>query len=407
MTAEDPALARSGEAVHHGEPPGLSARSFIALGFVGVAMLVVGLFGWGVLASVSSAAIAQGRITVEARHQPVSHVDGGVVEAVLVRNGDEVSPGDVLVEFAVGALQSEVEALETQLASHQARRERLEAELRNSGEIEWSVHLLIAAEQSPAVEALLRNEELVFDERLELHREQSSLLDERIAQATDELNALTSSSDADPVTVAGARSRLDDLRAEVLSREAERLDTADALITAELAEEQNLAARIRQLAQRVARRSLRSPVAGTVFAMTVAGPGDLVRPAAPLLSIVPADSELIVLARIETNLVDQIYIGQESLVRFPAFAYQSTPERAGRVLSVSADAYRDEQTGTSWFDVELAIDTDGPDSADAPTELPLVPGMPAEVIINTGERSILSYLAKPVTDFFTRSLREN
>ena len=401
MTAEDPALARSGEAVHHGEPPGLSARSFIALGFVGVAMLVVGLFGWGVLASVSSAAIAQGRITVEARHQPVSHIDGGVVEAVLVRNGDEVSPGDVLVEFAVGALQSEVEALETQLASHQARRERLEAELRNSGEIEWSVHLLIAAEQSPAVEALLRNEELVFDERLELHREQSSLLDERIAQATDELNALTSSSDADPVTVAGARSRLDDLRAEVLSREAERLDTA------ELAEEQNLAARIRQLAQRVARRSLRSPVAGTVFAMTVAGPGDLVRPAAPLLSIVPADSELIVLARIETNLVDQIYIGQESLVRFPAFAYQSTPERAGRVLSVSADAYRDEQTGTSWFDVELAIDTDGPDSADAPTELPLVPGMPAEVIINTGERSILSYLAKPVTDFFTRSLREN
>ena len=168
-----------------------------------------------------------------------------------------------------------------------------------------------------------------------------------------------------------------------------------------------MAARIRQLAQRVARRSLRSPVAGTVFAMTVAGPGDLVRPAAPLLSIVPADSELIVLARIETNLVDQIYIGQESLVRFPAFAYQSTPERAGRVLSVSADAYRDEQTGTSWFDVELAIDTDGPDSADAPTELPLVPGMPAEVIINTGERSILSYLAKPVTDFFTRSLREN
>lgn len=402
MTAAVPGPARLGDTRVRNEAHDRSVRVFVALGLAGVATLVIGLFGWSVLASVSSAVIAPGRTTGEAQHQPVSHLDGGVVETVLVRNGNEVTEGDVLVTFSVGALQTELARLEAQLASHQARRERLEAELGGASRVLWSESLQLAAERHPGVDAVLQNEALIFADRLVLHREQSSLLDDRIAHARSiyELEARTAGSDATSAAVAAARSRLDELLAEALVQDAERLDTAAALITAELVEEQSLTSRIRQLSQRIARRSLRAPISGTVFAMSVAGRGELVRPAEPLLSIVPADSELIVLARVATNHIDQIYVGQESLVRFPAFPYGSAPERSGRVLSVSADALRDERTGASWFDVELAIDADD-------SSLPLVPGMPAEVIINTGERSILSYLAKPVTDFFTRSLRED
>ena len=189
---------------------------------------------------------------------------------------------------------------------------------------------------------------------------------------------------------------------------------------------------------------VRAPIAGEVFAMTVFAPGEVVRPGEPILKIVPAGAELMVRAQLEPIHVDQVWPGQEAALLFSAFPGRTTPEFEGRVVRVSADAAHDERTGLSWYEVEVrmgrAIEADGgivawasaaagwlPETVEnrlrdalpgwlgerpapgAPRharDLALAPGMPVEVHLRTGERSPLSYLVKPLTDYFSRSLRE-
>ena len=195
---------------------------------------------------------------------------------------------------------------------------------------------------------------------------------------------------------------------------------------------------------RLGRMEVRAPVAGEVVAMTVFALGEVVRPGEPILRIVPAGTGLVVRAQLEPIHVDQVWPGQEAVLLFSAFPARNTPAFAGRVLRVSADAAHDQRTGLEWYEVEVrmgaAIETDSEtgvgawvasaaatvagwlpgrsgDRAEADgaggeaaprhaRDLALAPGMPVEVHFRTGERSPLSYLAKPLTDYFSRSLRE-
>ena len=123
------------------------------------------------------------------------------------------------------------------------------------------------------------------------------------------------------------------------------------------------------------------------------------------MQIVPDVSALIVRARIRPIDIDQVFLGQEAAIRFSAFPVRSSPEWTGNVRRISADAFSDARTGLSWYEADLAIEPlDG--NAEAGESLPLVPGMPVEVQISTGSRTVMSYLVKPITDFFNRSLRE-
>ena len=172
------------------------------------------------------------------------------------------------------------------------------------------------------------------------------------------------------------------------------------------------------------RMEVRAPVSGEVFGLAVFAPQEVVRPGEPILQIVPDDAGLVVMAQLNPIDVDQVYPGQAAVLRFSAFPARVTPEFDGYVVRVSPDAVRDEQTGLSWYEMELAmgapVDAGGAGSGtaqaaepgDAPEatrlggHLVLTPGMPVEAHIRTGERSVMSYLVKPVTDFFYRSLRE-
>lgn len=363
-----------------------SARPAVLLGLAGVLILVGGLIVWGLIASIDSAVIASGRLSVEARNRPIEHARGGVVDSVFVRDGDQVATGDPLVRFAYGGAQAELSTLELREAELRARRSRLEAEWRGSSSVPWDSSLLDLAAASPPVAVAIAAEEIAFATRTGLSAQLAAVYEERIALAHSE-------------------SEVAELEAELLQRESQRLSEIEALLSAARTEQQQTERRIQSIRDQLAVQNVRAPISGTVFGMTVAGPGDVIRPAEPLLYIVPDGSPLVVSARVEPIHVDRVHVGQEATILFSAFPYRSSPERSGRVMSVSADAIVDNQTGLSWFTVELAIDEPSPDDV-YEIELALVPGMPAEVFINTGDRPVISYLLKPITDFFSRSLRE-
>ena len=456
-----------------------SARRGLVLGFGGAAVLIGGVLGWSVLASVSGAVIAPGVVGVETRNQVVEHIDGGTVSEILVRDGDRVAQNDVLLRFADGLLRSEEALLRAQHVELVARRNRLAAEFRGADAIVWDKNLSAAAAGDPEIAAILDGQKRLFRARAAARAGEVAQLRERIGQARDEIAGLEAQavslkqqlelvsreleaqrslfkkglsqlarlltlertaknlegqSGANAARIARVRGSISELEIQILQIDLRRIEEAEERAREISAQENQVKERLASLRERLDRMEVRAPVAGEVFGMTVFAPREVVRPGEPILKIVPADAPLVVMAKIQPIDVDQVYPGQPAVLRFSAFPARETPEFDGRVLRVSADAVRDENTGTSWYEVELTLDrpasapspgksgdSSGPRTGNGETAgrageapaphrlvggLAVTPGMPVEAHIRTADRSIVSYLVKPVTDFFYRSLRE-
>ena len=464
-----------------------SARRELVLGLGGVAALIGGLAGWGVFASISGAVIATGRVAVESRNQAIEHIDGGTVREVLVRDGDIVARDQPLLRFADSNLRSEAAILEAQFAELAALRNRLEAEFRGADTILWDTELLSLSRTSPAIRDVLEGQERLFRAREAARAGEVALLRERIGQAREEIAGLEARAvsleqqsalivreldvnretfdkgltrldrllaleraarnleglaGTNAASIARTRGRIAELKLQVLQVDARRIEEAEEQARNAKAKENQVRERLAQVHGSLGSMEVRAPVPGIVFGMTVFAPGEVVQPGEPILQIVPEGADLVVIAQIQPMNVDQVYPGQEAVLRFTAFPLQVTPEREGRVVRVSADTVHDKESGKSWYEVELAMggpaaaggaSGPGPNSETTPTglegvfadvaqalglggsgreaqslagELALTPGMPAEVHIRTGDRSVISYLAKPVTDFFQRSMRE-
>ena len=435
----------------------LSSRGAQVIGFGSVAALVVGLAGWGVFASVAGAVIVMGQVEVETRDQVVEHVVGGTVSEIMVHNGDLVAKGDAVLRFDETALRSEEAMLDAELVELTARHARLQAEFRDAGHIDWRPELTGRAERDDSVREVLAGQERLFHARATARNAEANRLRERIGQTQDQIEGL----EAQAVAVdqlhaslvgelAGKRTlyeegllRLDDLLAlerETLRFEGQRGSLSAAIarnrgLIAELevailqigtsrveeaeAEAREVQARMAQvrealaaLRERLAELVVRAPVAGEVFDLAVFTPREVVQPGEPILRIVPEDAALVVIAQLAPINVDQVYPGQEAVLRFSAFPARLTPTFEGRLTRVSAQTMRDEQSGLSWYEVEIAIGgqlggDDAAPSGGATDALALAPGMPVEVHIRTGDRSPLSYLAKPLTDYFSRAFRED
>ena len=159
----------------------------------------------------------------------------------------------------------------------------------------------------------------------------------------------------------------------------------------------------RSLKEQIARLDLRAPSSGIVYGSAVDTLRGVIRAAEPVMYVVPKDARLIVKVRVETIHIDQVHPGQEAMLRFSAFDQRTTPEVKGHVISVSADAYLDEKMGFHYYEAEVALDEGQQERLD---HVVLMPGMPVEAFIRTGDRSALSYLVKPMSDYFTRAFRE-
>lgn len=428
---------------------GWPARGPLAVGILALVLLVGGLGGWSLRTTLAGAVIASGKIEVEANRQVIQHPDGGVVSEILVRNGDTVAAGDVLLRLDGSRLQSELAIIEGQLRGLAARRARLIAERNAGAALIFPDTLTALAKDTADVRLLLEGETSLYEARLETVEQQSDLLDKqneqitaRIAGINAQLAALDRQLDIATRELTDKRKLFEDglapaktvldLEREVagIEGEAGRLRAESAGLEGEITaneiarlqlwtarreeatsaerdlefDEIELNERRIALLDRLSRMDLRAPVAGIVYESQIFAEAAVVQPAQPMMYIVPQDLPLIVSARVESIDIDEVHVGQDVALRFSAFDQKGREPTPGQVVRISADAILDEATRMSYYAVDIRP---APEAlADLRAGEALVPGMPVETYIRTRDRTAFAYLAEPFTAFFDRTFRE-
>ena len=426
-----------------------SARGPLILGFATLALLVGGFGLWSVVTTISGAVIASGQIEVESSRQIVQHPDGGVVETIAVAEGDTVKAGDLLVRLDGSALHSELAIVEGQLYEIRARRARLAAERDDDDTITFPQDLLDVAKARPEVAEQVQGQVHLFNARKETLSKQIGQMTERRAQIGSRIEGIEAQIVAltqqlylineeltdqqslldkglaqasrvlalqrEVARLLGQRGELDSSKAqaleniseidlEVLRLQAAHREEANTQLRDIGSQELELAERVRALTERITRLEIRAPSSGIVLALQVTTPRSVIRPADPVMYIVPQDRPLVITARVSPLHIDEVFAGQEAKLHFSAFSARTTPELMGHVTVVSADALVDQATQASYYRVEIE-----PDPAElAKLEgLTLLPGMPVEAFIKTGDRTPLAYMIRPFTDYFAKAFRES
>ncbi|WP_436397729.1 HlyD family type I secretion periplasmic adaptor subunit [Roseobacter sp. S98] len=426
----------------------LRARGPLAIGSLAL-LILVGVIGvWSVQARISGAVIASGLIEVQSNRQVLQHPQGGVVGELLVRDGDAVHAGEVVLRFDDTQLRSELAITEGQLFEVQARMSRLVAERDGLSDLVVPDDLAARATGSPEIRDLLDGQARLFRARGVSLEQNAAQIAEQIAQAENQiagaeaqLAALETQRGLIDTELADSRSLLEKgltqaSRVSSLQREQARLQGEIGSVTAGIAQlkgqiaalnierlglttglREDAIAQLRdlrvqevELVQRrvstldtLSRMELRTPVSGIIHGSTVFALQSVVSPAEPVMYVVPQDQPLVISARIDPIHIDQVQIGQQATLRFAALDQRLTPEIAGRVTGLSADIVTDQSTGLTFYEAELVPRHDDLGKLGGQ---PLLPGMPVEAFIRTADRSPLSYLAKPLTDYFARAFRE-
>nr|WP_312524791.1 HlyD family type I secretion periplasmic adaptor subunit [Paracoccus sp. (in: a-proteobacteria)] len=426
-----------------------SARGAILTGMVALVLLFGGFGIWAWAAQIAGAVVATGHVEVEQRRQVVQHPDGGVVAQIFVKEGQLVSAGQPLILLDGTVLNTELAIVEGQYFEMLARRGRLEAERADLAQITFPAELVEAAKSNPSLSALITGQTNLFlarrdtlaqvlgqlskqseqiaaqitgidaqkaalETQLGFIREeltsQRSLLDKGLAQSARvlalERETARLNGQMGEVTAARAQAvtRLTEIDLSKLAKSAEQRQMAETELRDLSYRELELAERRRGLREQISRLEIRAPVAGIVQELLVTTPRAVLRAAEPVLYIIPQDRPLVISARVATINIDEIHPGQEVVLRFSAFSSRTTPEIDGILQTVSADVLIDEATHVPYYRAEVVIP---PEQIQKLGDRTLVPGMPVEVYIQTGKRSPMAYLLKPLSDYFTRAFREN
>lgn len=427
-----------------------SARRPMALGVIGLLVLVGGFGTWAVMSTLAGAVIASGRVEVDQNRQIVQHPDGGVVEELLVDEGDVVTAGQVLIRLDSNLLRSQLLITEGQLFELMARRGRLEAERAGSEEMEFDADLLEVAANRPEVAELVEGQKRLFAARLDtflrekeqlekrvsqirnqiegINAQQASLkkqldlisqelenqlqlLEKGLAQSSRVLNLQRTQADLEGTlgelvaSQAQAEGRITEIEIEILKLGSNRREEAITRLRDLQYRELELAEQRRSLQQQLQRLDIRAPVSGIVYGLQVHTPRSVIRPAEPVLFIVPQDRPLIIAAQLEPVHIDKVFVGQSVTLRFASLDRRQTPELFGTVTQVSADAFDDPATHRSFYRTEIVL-SEG-ELEKLPEGTVLVPGMPVEAFIRTRDQSPMAYLLKPLADYFTKAFRES
>ncbi len=428
-------------------PVAVSANGTILAGFVLIALLFVVGGSWAHFARLSGAVIAQGQVTVEGRTKTVQHPDGGVVAQILIGEGDRVERGDLLLLLDDTLLKAERGVHRGRLRESLARKARLEAERDDAGAIAWYTlsPKPFGLSLDPRVRAGQQN---LFEARRQTRLGRISMLTERVAQFENQIDgteALNRSLQRQVVSldteleavralkekglvrasrvlelerrretlvgqiaghdaeVARVRNAIGEARIEMLQIDREfRQDVLARLRDVEVEindSVQNLAA----TRERLRRVEIRAPVSGEVHGLSVVTIGGVLSAGEEVVRIVPQTDRFEVEVFVEPRYVDNVFSGQSAVLRFPAFSQRTTPDLTGTVRGVSADVVTDEGSGLSVYAVRLAV---AGDELARLGERDLVQGMPVEAFIQTGERSVLDYLLRPLSDQLSRAFRE-
>ncbi|MEQ8964300.1 MAG: HlyD family type I secretion periplasmic adaptor subunit [Azospirillaceae bacterium] len=427
-----------------------SLRGSVVFGLAIILVFFVGLGGWAALAPLASAAIAQGTVGPDGSRRTVQHLEGGIIRAILVRDGSRVAEGDPLVVLADVAARATYEQERTQYDMLAAMQARLIAEQRGAETLDFPDRLVEAAEAEPEVAALLEAQRDLFETRLEAHRGRKAILGQRIAQLREEITGLQAQIAsqtrqleliADEVVgveqllaqglerrprllslqrnqaeiegalaqnraaIARARQSIGETELQIVNQDAERLDQVAEQLSQVRTRLLALEDQLRQSEDVLDRTVVTAPVAGTVVELRYRTTGGVVSPGDPILDIVPEDEDLIIDARVSPTDIDAVDPGLTAEIRLLAYAQRNLPRFEGRVETVSADALVDENTGESYYSVRVEVPRETLEKM--PEGVTLSPGMPAQVLIMTGERTALEYLVRPFLDSIRLAFRES
>lgn len=440
--------------VSNSSPAGLApslplATNDLPIRRIGYAVLFVtfGLFGsWAAFAPLNSAALASGVVTVKSYRKTVQHLEGGIVKAIYVRDGDQVAAGDVLLELDGTQALAELEMVRSQLIASVALDARLVAERDGLDTVDFQQD---AASTDKRVLEAQQNEAQVFQARRSARLGETGVLQKRVVQLDEQIrgiNAVIAGKQKEAAfyeeevgdlsallkegfvdkqrlreqqrngvrllseiaelrsSIAGARLQIGETELQIMQLNKDFIAEVVTLQSEVQTKIFDLNERFAAVTERAQRLRVRAPEAGMVLGMQVHTVGGVIAPGTPLLDLVPASEDLVVEAQISPIDIDRIALGKLADVRFSAFNSATTPVIEGRLAQISADRLVNEQTGVPYYLGRIELTDKG---RKALGDLTLVPGMPAEVLINTGERTLLNYLVQPATNAFARSLIED
>ncbi|CAN5411824.1 HlyD family type I secretion periplasmic adaptor subunit [soil metagenome] len=424
-----------------------SIRFHLIVGLVVVTLLTCGLGGWASTAQISGALIAPGSIVVDSNVKKVQHPTGGVVGEVRARDGDRVKAGDIVVRLDDTVTKASLAIVTKGLNGLLARRARLLAEQEGLDRIIFPQELMDGF-ADPEVRSLVGNEVKLFQVRSSGRVNQKAQLKERILQLKEEIGGLEAQENAKSreieliqkelvgVRDLYAKNLVQISRLTVLERDAARLDGDRAQFIAQKAQakgkiteielqiiqiDKDLSSEVskemREINDKIGeyverkvtaedqlrRIDIRAPQDGMVLQSTVHTVGGVITAGDAIMLIVPESDNLSVEAKVNPQDIDQLRIGQKTLLRLSAFNQRTTPELNGTVSRISPDTTTDQRTGQSYYTIRVSLP---PEEVARLGDVKLIPGMPVEAFVQTGERTMISYLAKPLSDQLMRAFRE-
>lgn len=406
-----------------------------------------GVFGiWAFFAPMDSSALAPGVVVVKSHRKTVQHLDGGIVAKILVKDGDLVKEGQPLLILDDTQIKAQLEMARSQNITLSAQVARLRAERDQLKKIDYPE--LLNDDADPRTTEAKSAENNIFKSKISSLDGQISVLNQRISQISSKIKGLQGQVDSKKQLVASYAEEIHDLK-ELLAegfadkqrlRDLERnhaLQSGEiAQLNAEMATNQMLIsetrlqilqvqkqfqeevagqlsdaqAKLNDAAERLAanqdkldRVVIKAPSSGMVLGLSVHNENSVIASGRPILDIVPQDAELIIEAQVSPMDIDRVTVGLQAEVRFSAFKQSQTPKMNGKVIHLSADRLTDDK-GNSYYQARVELT---PESSKDLGALQLLPGMPAEVLINTGERTLFEYLVQPATNFFARSFIED
>jgi HlyD family secretion protein len=424
-----------------------SIRRYIVAGTVVVLILTGGIGVWAAATEISGALIAPGTIVVESNVKKVQHPTGGVVGQLLVHDGDRVKAGDLLVRLDDTVMRANLAIVTKALTELNARKARLEAERDGAETVNFPDELMQQI-NAPEVAQVLLGERKLFELRRSARAGQKAQLQERINQSGEETTGLSAQKVAKEKEItliehelAGVRDLFNKnlvpmTRLTSLERDATRIDGERGQLIATIAQAKGKVAELRlqiiqidqDLSSEVAkelreidgkvgefverkvsamdqlkRTDIRAPQDGTVFQSAAHTVGGVIPAGEPIMLIVPNADKLTVEARVNPQDIDKVQLGQTAALRFSAFNARTTPEIFGTVSRISADTTTDQRTNQSYYTIRIAMP---PDQVTRLGDVKLVPGMLVETFVQTGDRTVISYLMKPLSDQINRAFRE-
>jgi HlyD family secretion protein len=424
-----------------------SIRKHLIVGLAVVGVLAIGLGGWASTQLISGALIAPGQIVVESNVKKVQHPTGGVVGELLAHDGDKVKAGDIVVRLDDTVTKANLAIVTKNLDAAMARAARLEAEQRGLDKIKFPPQLTGRA-GDPDVAAVMASESKLFEVRVTGRAGQKSQLNERIAQLKEQIEGLSAQGRSKEQEIALVQQELTGVkdlydkhlvqisRLTTLERDSARLNGERAQFVAARAEAKGKITetelqtiqidkdmisevskdlretndKIGELIERkvtaedqLRRVDIRAPQDGIVEQSSVHTVGGVITAGDTIMLIVPQSDDLQVEAKVNPQDIDKLQVGQKTLLRLSAFNQRTTPELSGVVSRVQPDVTTDQRTGQSYYTIRVSMP---PEEIARLGDVKLIPGMPVEAFVQTGDRTMMSYLMKPLHDQLMRAFRE-